>query len=476
MMIFAAILACVLTAVQAQGSTSADDVDFIISHLVSPGTRDQFPALTNPTAVRPDEVGYVDEDDLVLGVFINGEARAYPERLGERHEVINDELGGQFITVSFCPLTGSGLNYSAVDEQGAQITYGVSGSLINSNLVIYDRRDDTLYPQITFTSLNGPKKGEQLEILPVVETTWEMWKRLYPETTVPLAGTGLDRFSAAARLNYTEGAYTKEPYAEYRADNDDIPFPPPRGFDPRLRSKEIVRVVCMGSESKAYPLNEIPNGAVINDYLDQLYYTMVYDADSRTALTFSSELDDEVLAFYGVEPEGDLPIEFKDFETDSRWNMRGEAVEGPYKGRHLTQLATFNTMWFAWAGFVDRPPLWRVGDGIFEPPVETAIVESGAAAVPASFSLEQNAPNPFNAETQIRYSLGRAGEVELSIHNLAGQPVRVLASGTQEAGVHVVNWNGLDETGRPSASGVYVYRLQSAASGLLLTKRMVLLQ
>ena len=108
MMIVVAILARVLTAVRAQGSTSADAVDFVISHLVSPGTRDQFPALTNPLAARPDEVGYVDEDDLVLGIFINGDARACPESLGEWHEVINDELGRQFITVSFCPLTGSG--------------------------------------------------------------------------------------------------------------------------------------------------------------------------------------------------------------------------------------------------------------------------------------------------------------------------------------------------------------------------------
>jgi len=476
MTICVAILACLFTAARAESSSSSDDVDFIISHLVSPGARDQFPALTNPTPVRPHEVGYVDEDDLVLGVFINGEARAYPESLGEWHEVLNDELGGQFITVSFCPLTGSGLNYSARDEFGEQITYGVSGSLINSNLVIYDRRDDTLYPQITFTSLNGPTKGEQLEILPVVETTWDMWQRLHPETTVPLAGSGLDRFSAQARLNYTEKAYVTEPYAEYRVDNDDIPFPPPRGFDARLRPKEIVPIVCIGRESNAYALNSIPDGAVINDDIDDEYYTLIYDAASRTTVSYRSEVDGEILFFYAVEPVGGLPIEFRDFETDSRWTMRGEAVEGPLKGRQLQQLATFNTMWFAWAGFVNRPPLWRVGDGIFEPPVETAIVESGAAAVPAAFSLGQNAPNPFNAETQIRYSLARAGQVELSIHNLAGQPVRVLASGIQEAGVHAVNWNGLDETGQPSASGVYVYRLQSAASGLLLTKRMVLLQ
>ena len=477
MKIYAAALVCVLSVVRIEAGTSADDVDFVISHLVSPGARDQFPALTNPTAVRPDEVGYVDEDDLVLGVYLNGEARAYPESLGEWHEVINDELGGQFITVTFCPLTGSGLNYHAADEEGEQITYGVSGSLINSNLVIYDRRDDTLYPQITFTSLNGPRKGEQLKLAPVVETTWAMWKRLYPETTVPLAGTGLDRFSQQARANYTERAYRTEPYAEYRVDNDDIPFPPPRGFDSRLRPKEIVKVVCKGSKSKAYTLDTIPHGAVINDHLDGLYYTMIYDADSRTAVTFYSDLDDEELTFYRVESEGDLPVEFRDFETDSRWNMRGEAVDGPYEGRQLTPLPTFNTMWFAWAGFINRPPLWRVGDGMFEPPVETAIVESGnEGAVPTSFELGQNAPNPFNAATQIRYFLARADDIELSIHNLAGQTVRVLDSGARDAGVYAVDWDGFDETGRASASGVYVYRLHAAESGLLLTKRMVLLQ
>ena len=116
---------------------------------------DSIPALTNPAFLEPSQVQYLAEDDLVLGLAINGEAKAYPHNIGWWHEIINDVVGGQPVSVTFCPLTGTGLVFDATDENGEQFSLGVSGKLYNNNLVMYDRRDRTLYPQIYFTGVWG---------------------------------------------------------------------------------------------------------------------------------------------------------------------------------------------------------------------------------------------------------------------------------------------------------------------------------
>ena len=87
-------------------ATTLEDIDFFVDNMVQGGARDQFPAMTNPEPVRPDEASYVADDDLVLGVYLDGEAWAYPENLGWRHEIINDKLNDRFISVSFVPSPG----------------------------------------------------------------------------------------------------------------------------------------------------------------------------------------------------------------------------------------------------------------------------------------------------------------------------------------------------------------------------------
>ena len=91
--------------------------------------------------MAPSQVSYVSGSDLVLGVYVNGIARALPENLGWWHEIVNDDIGGQFISITLCPLTGTGLVFNATDGDGTRFELGVSGLLANSNLIIYDRRD-----------------------------------------------------------------------------------------------------------------------------------------------------------------------------------------------------------------------------------------------------------------------------------------------------------------------------------------------
>lgn len=216
------------------GAATLENIDFFVDNMVQGGARDQFPAMTNSKPVRPDEVSHVADDDLVLGVYLDGEARDH-QRQAQR----------LFHFGKFCTLTGSGLNFDATSDDGRQFEYGLSGFLLNSNLVLFDLEDDTLFPQMAFTGLNGSRKGDQLQSLPVIETTWALRKEMYPNTTVPRSGTGLDRFSVGMQESFgRESTYMENPYEVYNADHDDVPFPPPRGFDYRLLNKEIVMGIC----------------------------------------------------------------------------------------------------------------------------------------------------------------------------------------------------------------------------------------
>ena len=461
-----------------------DSPDFLTGHLVSGGPpKDGIPALTNPQFVPPSGVSYVAWDDLVIGVYINGVAKAYPENLGWWHEIINDEIGGQFISVTFCPLTGTAMVFAATDTDGSQIQFGVSGLLINSNLVMFDRSDgETLFPQMIYTAINGDSVGDRLELLPAVDTTWAMWKKLHPDTRVAAAGTGWDYYEGK-RTPYPYERYTEYPYIsfsrDYRTSNEYLLFLPSTNggeLDPRYAVKDVVLGICREGETRAYPFADMPDGAVINDRIGDQSLVVVFDADSHTAIPYSSDVGGDPLNFYAVESEGSLLLEFMDIETGSRWNMLGEAIAGPLAGERLVQMPAYNAMWFAWAAYWPETSIWKTGAGIIDPPPPvTAIAELGEA-VPDRFALQQNIPNPFNPQTHIRYQLPHSGQVSLSVFNAAGQQVRILVDEYQNAGSYLQTWDGRDQRGIPAASGTYFYRLELPASGLSESRAMSLVR
>ncbi len=195
--------------------------------------RDGIPALTDPVFADAAAVGdllYLSDGDLVMGVVINGEAKAYPHNIGWWHEIVNDRVGGHPIVVSFCPLTSTGMVFDGRGQDGSRITTGVSGLLFNNNLIMHDRRDnETLYPQMISKGIVGRRAGEELKLLPVMETTWGYWKRLYPNTRVISGHTGV----------YPINQYTAYPYnaidgTNYQFVDDFILFP----LTPSLSSNE----------------------------------------------------------------------------------------------------------------------------------------------------------------------------------------------------------------------------------------------
>ncbi|MFQ5790480.1 MAG: DUF3179 domain-containing (seleno)protein, partial [Acidobacteriota bacterium] len=155
--------------------------DQIVSGGVGP---DGIPALTAPEVVSAEEGdSFLFPSDMLLGVVINGEARAYPHAVLWWHEIINDVLGGRPIAVSFCPLTGSGLVYDPVIHEQT-LNFGVSGLLFDNNLILFDRQTGTLWSQMRVEAICGELRTTVPPLLPVVQSNWAGWKALHPETTV----------------------------------------------------------------------------------------------------------------------------------------------------------------------------------------------------------------------------------------------------------------------------------------------------
>ncbi|MCY3667598.1 MAG: DUF3179 domain-containing (seleno)protein, partial [Gemmatimonadetes bacterium] len=248
---------------------------------------------------------------------------------------------------------------------------------LNSNLVLYDRRDEkTLYPQMIYTGISGAHKGQRLQLLPVVETTWGLWRALHPHTTVVQAATGLDRYPDYIRALYPLDVYGHYPYGNYRSDHQMIIFPlttaRPSGH---LPAKEMILGLRDAGESRAYPFSRMPDKAVINDRVGDRAVLVLYDAETATAIPYSRVVRDQLLTFRILSRTGDLrlssgrslPLAFTDVETGSEWNMRGEALAGSLEGAQLEQIPAYNSMWFGWSAYWPQTHLWN-GEGILPPP------------------------------------------------------------------------------------------------------------
>ena len=167
--------------------------------------RDRIPALVYPTFLAAHKAaGILKDSDRVLGVFWNGVAKAYPVRILNWHELVNDELGGRPILVSWCPLCGSGLVYDPVIE-GRRYDFGVSGKLYKRNLLFFDRQTDSLWSQLLCEAVTGPMAGTRLHILPAENTTWGAWKHTHRATLVLSFATGYQR-------NYEQDHYAGFPF------------------------------------------------------------------------------------------------------------------------------------------------------------------------------------------------------------------------------------------------------------------------
>jgi hypothetical protein len=295
-------------------------------------------------------------DDLVLGIEVNGEARAYPHNVLWWHEVVNDFMGGSPVLVTFCPLTGSGLVFSPLINARLQ-NFGVSGLLFDNNNVMFDRGTKSLWSQMMAKSICGSFRGAQFRLLPVVQSTWRAWKSLHPDTTVVSFNTGFDR------------DYRRNPYRNYiRIDSTAIWFP--QSFIDRRRPlKENVLGIVEGEVARAYPYTSLGKRVAINDTIDGRPVLVVFDEKAQMALPFERRVEDptlgkkgEILTFDVVDGST-LLFNLKDRETGTVWSLTGKALEGSLEGAQLKPIATYTAFWFAWAAFNRNTEIYTAETG-----------------------------------------------------------------------------------------------------------------
>lgn len=205
--------------------------------------RDGIPAIDHPRFIPAAKADYLKANDRVLGVARHGVARAYPVRILNWHEIVNDRIDGEAIVVSFCPLCGTGMVFGA-DVGGKSTDFGVSGLLYNSDMLLYDRATESLWSQVMAQAIAGPSKGQRLREIPVMHTTWADWRRRHPDTVVLSTDTGFNR------------DYERTPYAGY-AESRAVYFSVRHKAPPTYHPKERVLGLRIGDAAKAYPFVEL---------------------------------------------------------------------------------------------------------------------------------------------------------------------------------------------------------------------------
>ena len=284
---------------QFKESATAEEYFSVINKNMQSGgpPKDGIPSIDNPKYVSASEADKtLTPTDKVFGINYNGDIKAFPQSIMYWHEIVNEEIAGEKVSITYCPLTGSVIGFTGKE-------LGVSGKLYNSNLVMYDRASDSDIPQMLQTAVNGPTVGEALTNVHVYVTTWEQWKKKYPTTLVLSSDTGANR------------DYSRNPYPGY---------------------EDVLRVwFPVAASSKELPTKEWVTGAILDG---QPY------AFHKKALKEKSSVDvkvnnKEFMAIYADELDTIQVIEI---------NEHDEVV-----------VPSFDAYWFAWYAYHPDTELWK---------------------------------------------------------------------------------------------------------------------
>ena len=237
--------------------------------------KDGIPSIDNPKFIKVSEAK-LDNEDRILGVFENGIAKAYPIKILNFHEIVNDYFGDKPVVITFCPLCGSGIAFNA-KIKGKPTTFGVSGMLYNSDVLLYDRETESLWSQLMFKAVSGPLVNQELEVLPTTNTTWENWKDKYPDSFVLSEETGFNR------------DYSRNPYPDYSSSSN-LYFPVSKNDD-RFHPKEMVIGVVINGKHKAYPFSELKKSKrkTIIDEFQEKKLRVEFSPESNSAEVFDEK-------------------------------------------------------------------------------------------------------------------------------------------------------------------------------------------
>jgi hypothetical protein len=243
-----------------------------LSEILSGGPgKDGIPAIDRPRFVAASKASrtFLKDEDRIIALAVNGKQKAYPIKILNWHEIVNDRIGGLNVVVTFCPLCGTGMVFDA-NAAGRRLNFGVSGLLYQSDVLLYDRQTESLWSQIKQEAVTGKLTGTRLKLRPSTQTTWGAWKEKHPDTFVLSTQTGYSR------------DYERDPYENYYTSRD-VMFQVGK-LDPHYHPKEQVIGVELDGLAKAYPYSELARvKSPLQDKVGKKTVYVVYDSKSRTA-------------------------------------------------------------------------------------------------------------------------------------------------------------------------------------------------
>jgi len=299
--------------------------------------KDGIPSVDDPrfSTSSDNETNYLLDTDLILGLQVGDEIRGYTHPILDWHEIVNDDVNGLPIAITYCPLTGTGIGWDRT-VNGNITTFGVSGLLYNSNLIPYDRITDSNWSQMANECVNGDLINTPINTKLLVEMSWKTWKEMYPNADVLNRNTGFNR------------AYGTYPYGSYIT-NTSLNFPVDIDDD-RLHRKERVLGVIIDGSAVAYQFKNFQGDSIqlVNDNFDGTELVIVGSEEKNFMVAFERELEGNVLDFTALQDE--LPAVIED-QDGNKYNVFGKRIEGVDVGKNLITPTNYIGYWFSWGAF-----------------------------------------------------------------------------------------------------------------------------
>ena len=317
---------------------------------------DGIPALNNPAMIPASQADYLEPGEPVFGIALNGDARAYPLRIMDWHEMANDVVGGVPVSLAYCTLCGAGIAYDGRAADGRIFTFGSSGFLFRSNKLMYDRQTFTLWNQLTGEPVLGELADTELRLsyLPVVLTSWSEWLQQHPGTQVLSLETGHERL-------YELGAA----YGDYFS-NESTMFPVWQRSQ-ELQDKSRIYALHLDGVPKAYAIEKLVDEQVVNDMLGETPLVLV--AQRGTVEVEGTNLrvgpvkyssGGEVRAFQRgdhIFSPGSSSGTVLD-ELGNIWQVTEDALIGP-NDETAPRLSGHLAYWFGWFAFFPNTLIYK---------------------------------------------------------------------------------------------------------------------
>ena len=303
-----------------------------------------IPAIINPKFESVKATAY-SQDELVFFIKIGDQIKGYPSSILNWHEIVNDEIGGIKIIVTFDPIS-----YTAAAYERNNSIFGVSGKLYKNNLVMYSNETDTLWSQLTGIQLQEIKSGEtqdsanviSLKQIPILRITFKEFNKQFPNGLILSHDQGFNR------------DYNENPYDDYLK-SDDIGIFGDTASDERLEQKKIIYGIHIGSHFRAYSQDILDDG-ITNDFISDIPILIFNDNKTQLFSSFYREFNGDTLTF----KKGITSFTTIDDRTQTTWSLiDGMALAGQLKGSKLEQIPGIISFWFAWSDFYPNTEIYR---------------------------------------------------------------------------------------------------------------------